>query len=215
MKIRIILADDHRIIRDGIRVLLAGLDGMEVIADVGDGRTAVKLAAELKPDVIVMDIGMPDLNGMEATRQIKAQAPGVQVIGLSMHRDVRFVSEMLRAGASGYLLKESAFEELARAIRAVTRHETYLSPGISGVIVQDYVSRLGQPRPAGSAALTPREREVLQLISEGHSSKEIAFRLHVSLKTVETHRHQIMSKLGLRSVAELTKYALREGLTAL
>jgi DNA-binding NarL/FixJ family response regulator len=215
MKIRIILADDHRIIRDGIRVLLGGLDGMEVIADVGDGRTAVKLAAELKPDVIVMDIGMPDLNGMEATRQIKAQAPGVQVIALSMHRDVRFVSEMLRAGASGYLLKESAFEELARAIQAVTRHETYLSPGISGVIVQDYVSRLGEARPPGSVALTPREREVLQLISEGHSSKEIAFRLHVSLKTVETHRHQIMNKLGLRSVAELTKYALREGLTAL
>lgn len=215
MKIRIILADDHRIIRDGIRVLLAGLDGMEVIADVGDGRTAVKLAAELKPDVIVMDIGMPDLNGMEATRQIKAEVPGVQVIALSMHRDVRFVSEMLRAGASGYLLKESAFEELARAIQAVTRHETYLSPSISGVVVQDYVSRLGEARPAGSAALTPREREVLQLISEGHSSKEVAFRLHVSLKTVETHRHQIMSKLGLRSVAELTKYALREGLTAL
>lgn len=215
MSIRIILADDHRIIREGVRALLAGLHGTDVIAEVGDGRTAVKLTAELKPDVVIMDIGMPDLNGVEATRQIKAQAPGVEVIVLSMHREARFVSQMLRAGASGYLLKESAFEELARAIQTVTRHETYLSPGIAGVVVKEYVSHLGEARPAGNTCLTPREREVLQLIAEGHSTKEIAFRLNVSLKTVDTHRQQIMNKLGLRSVAGLTKYALREGLTEL
>lgn len=213
MSIRIILADDHQIIREGVRALLAGLPGMDVIAEAGNGRTAVSLALKLKPDVVIMDIGMPDLNGMEATSQIRVQAPGVHVIALSMHRDVRFVSEMLRAGASGYLLKESAFEELARAIQTVTRDEIYLSPSISGTVVRDYLSRFGDARPSGAAALTPREREVLQLIAEGHCSKEIAYRLHISLKTVDTHRQQIMGKLGLRSVAELTKYALREGLT--
>jgi len=195
--------------------MIAGLQGMEVIAEAEDGRTALRLARELKPDLIIMDIGMAELNGMEATRQIRAEAPRVKVIALSMHSDVRFVSEMLKAGASGYLLKDSAFEELARAIKVVRAGGTYLSPGISGVVIKDYVGRLGEARPEASATLTPREREVLQLVAEGHSTKEIAAKLGVSLKTVDTHRQQIMGKLGLRSVAELTKHAVREGLTEL
>lgn len=215
MSIRIVLADDHRIIREGLRALIAGLHGMEVIAEAADGRTAVRLARELKPDVIIMDIGMAELNGMEATRQIRAETPRTKVIALSMHSDARFVAEMLKAGSSGYLLKDSAFEELARAIKAVTANQTYLSPGISGVVIKDYVGRLGEARPEPATPLTPREREVLQLVAEGHSSKEIAAKLHVSLKTVDTHRQQIMGKLGLRSVAELTKHAIREGLTDL
>jgi len=215
MKIRILLADDHRIIREGLRALIVGLQGLEVVAEAEDGRTAVRLARELKPDLIVMDIGMAELNGMEATRQIRAESPRAKVIALSMHSDARFVSEMLKAGASGYLLKDSAFEELARAIGVVAAGGTYLSPGITGVVVRDYVGRLGEARSEASAALTPREREVLQLVAEGHSTKEIAGKLGVSLKTVDTHRQQIMSKLGLHSVAELTKHAIREGLTEL
>ena len=215
MSIRIVVADDHRIIREGLRALIGGLKGAEVIAEAGDGRSAVRLARELRPDLMIMDIGMSELNGVDATRQIRAEAPQVKVIALSMHADVRFVSEMLKAGACGYLLKDSAFEELAHAIKTVAGGKTYLSPGITGAVIKDYVGHLGEARPEGAVALTPREREVLQLVAEGHSTKEIAARLHVSLKTVDTHRQQIMNKLGVRSVAELTKHAIREGLTEL
>ncbi len=215
MATRVILADDHRILREGLRSLVGSLPGVEVVAEAEDGRTTVELARQHSPHVVVMDIGMPDLNGIEATRQITAENPRVKVIALSMHSDTRYVSAMLQAGASGYLLKDSAFEELARALQTVTANHTYLSPGISHTVVEDYVRHLAVAPSTAKSALSPREREVLQLLAEGHSTKEIADHLHLSPKTADTHRQQIMSKLGLRSVAELTKYAVREGLTSL
>jgi DNA-binding NarL/FixJ family response regulator len=212
MAIRTILADDHKMFRDGLRALIEKEQDIKVIGEAENGRTTVQLARELSPDVVVMDIGMPDLNGVEATRQIVTQCPSVRVIALSMHSDKRFVTEMLHAGASGYLLKDCAFQELAQAIRTVARNQAYLSPRIAGVVVTDYAGRLPATKVA---ALTPREREVLQLLAEGKNTKEIASALNVSVKTVETHRAQIMERLDLHSVAELTKFAIREGLTSL
>ncbi len=215
MPTRVILADDHRILREGLRALVSSLPGVEVIAEAEDGRTTVELTRKLAPDVVVMDIGMPDLNGIEATRQISAQSPSVRVIALSMHSDARYVSAMLQAGARGYLLKDSAFEELARALQTVMANRTYLSPGISHTLVEDYVRQLASGPAVEKPVLSPREKEVLQLLAEGSSTKQIADRLRISPKTADTHRQQIMKKLGLRSVAELTKYAVREGLTSL
>jgi DNA-binding NarL/FixJ family response regulator len=191
---------------------------MEVIAEARDGRGAVQLAHELRPDVVVMDVGMPGLNGIEATRQITSQEPHARIVALSMHSDRRFMGEMLKAGAKGYLLKDGAFEELATAIRSVVANKVYLSPRIANVVLDDYVHRDASGMASDTSAfakLTPREREVLQLMSEGRATKEIAMDLHVSIKTVETHRRQIMEKLDIHSVAELTKYAIREGLTSL
>ena len=215
MSIRIVLADDHHIVRDGLRSLLEEQGDMEVIAEAENGRDAVALAAELRPDVVVMDVGMPDLNGMEATRQVLKRARGTRVVALSMHSDRRFVAGMLEAGASGYVIKDAAFEELARAIRAVVDGRTFLCPAVAGVVVGDYLNRRAAGEPAPARPLTPREREVLQLLAEGSATKQIAARLGVSVKTVETHRSRIMAKLNIRSVAELTKYAIREGLTSL
>lgn len=213
MKTRILLADDHRIMRDGLKSLLNEQDDMEVVAEADNGRRAIELAAEHGPDVVVMDIGMPELNGIEATRRIVLDSPGTKVIALSMHSDRRFMSEILKAGASGYLLKDAAFEELAGAIRTVISQKMYLSPRIADVVVENYVRHLPLTEPSVFAALTPREREVLQLLAEGKATKQAAACLHVSIKTVETHRRQIMTKLDIHSVAELTKYAIREGLT--
>lgn len=215
MSIKILLADDHKITRQGLRSLLEKESDMEVVAEAEEGRTAVCLVRELSPDVVVMDVSMPDLNGMEATRQIVAELPNVKVIALSMHSDNLFVSEMLKSGASGYLLKDCAFEELARAIHVVVEGKTYLSPAISGVVVDDYLHHLARTESTSSEVLTDREREVLQLIAEGNSTKQIALKLHISVKTVETHRRQIMSKLNIHTIAELTKYAIRQGLTSL
>jgi len=215
MSITILLADDHKITRQGLRSLLDKQDDMEVVAEAEDGRTTVSLVRELLPDVVIMDVSMPDLNGMEATRQITGELPNVKIIALSMHSDELFVTEMLKSGASGYLLKDCAFEELERAIRAVVVGQRYLSPCISGVVVNGYLHRLSKTDFSGSEVLTDREREVLQLMAEGKSTKQIALKLHISIKTVETHRRQIMDKLDIHSVAELTKYAIRKGLTSL
>lgn len=215
MSVKIILADDHRIMREGLRALLEQQSGMEIIAEAEDGRTTVDLAHELKPDVVVIDISMPDLNGIDATRQIISAAPHIKVIALSMHSDRKFVREMLSAGASGYLLKDSAFEELGTALAAVLNNQTYLSPKIADTVVRDYLGKIDTTESRTSPSLTHREREVLQLLAEGRTTKEIASKLCVSIKTIETHRKQIMEKVGLNSVAELTKYAIREGLTSL
>ncbi|MBN1845741.1 MAG: response regulator transcription factor [Sedimentisphaerales bacterium] len=215
MNLRILLADDHAIIRDGLRALISKQEGMEVVADTDNGRRAVELVRQLNPNFIVMDVSMPDLNGVEATRQILSYDPRIKVIALSMHSDRRFVMEMLKAGASGYLLKDCAFEELIQAIKTVSEKHIYLSPGITDIVVEDVVNLSQHPGGTVFEILTAREREVLQLLTEGKTTKQIAAECHVSVKTVETHRQHIMEKLGIHSVAELTKYAIREGLTSL
>ncbi|MGD1147645.1 MAG: response regulator transcription factor [Thermoanaerobaculaceae bacterium] len=215
MPVRIVIADDHRIVREGLRHLLEKRTDFKVVAEAPDGESAVRLAKELSPDIVILDISMPGLNGIEATRRILAERPGVRVLALSMHSDRRFVIETLKAGASGYLLKDSAFDELARAIEVVMARGAFLSPAITEMVVRDYVAQAGGDGAAAFSVLTPREREVLQLMAEGEPTKAIAARLAVSVKTVETYRQQIMEKLDLHSVAELTKYAIREGLTEL
>ncbi len=214
MSIRIILADDHAILRHGLSKLIQQQSNMEVIAQAGDGHSIVDLTRELSPDVVVMDIGMPDLNGIDATMQIKRDFPKVNVIGLSMHSGKKFISEMLKAGALGYLLKDCAFEELISAINTVMEGKTYLSPSISEVIVENYVRPSNQEESSAFSTLSQREREVLQLLAEGKTTKQIGMTLHISSKTVEGHRLRIMSKLNIDNVASLTKYAIREGLTS-
>ena len=215
MTIRVLLADDHKIFRDGLRTLIEKETGMEVVAEAENGRKAVKLTEKLLPNVIVMDVTMPDMNGIEATRKIMAGLPNVKVIGLSMHSDRRFVLGMLEAGASGYLLKDCAFSELATAIRQVTTGHTYLSPSIADVVVKGYLNKVHASSLTPHSILSPREREILQLIAEGMTAKEIAAHLNLSIKTVETHRRNIMEKLNMYSIAEITKHALREGLVTL
>ena len=215
MAVRILLAEDHKIVRDGLRSLLETQQGMEVVGEAENGRLALELARQKKPDVVIMDVSMPDLNGIEATRQMLVAQPGVRVIALSMHSDRRLVAGMLQAGASGFLLKDCAFDELARAIHAVMSNQPYLSSRIAGTVIQDYVRRMTPSEFPTADALTVREREILQLLAEGWSTKHISSHLYVSVKTVETHRRRIMAKLRLKSIAELTKYAIREGLTSL
>jgi two-component system response regulator NreC len=215
VSLRILLADDHRIMREGLRSLLEKQPDTEVIAEAENGRTTLQMSRRFKPDVILMDIIMPDLNGIEATRQILAELPDIKVIALSMHSDKKFVVEMLNAGASGYLLKDTAFEELGKALHTVVNNRTYLSPKIAGLMAEDYSPSSETKDSSVSPVLTSREREVIQLIAEGKTTKQIASLLNVSVKTVETHRKKIMDKLGTNSVAELTKYAIREGLTSL
>lgn len=212
---RVLLADDHKILRQGLRTLLEQEADIEIVGEADNGRTSVKLAGELAPDVVIMDVAMPDLNGIDATRRITDAEPKARVLALSMHSDGRYVKGMLQAGARGYILKDCAAEELTRAIRTVMADQVYVSPGVTGTIVDDYVRQLAAAKVDESATLTHREREVLQLLAEGGSTAHIADELHLSVKTVETHRKRIMDKLGLRSIAELTKYAIREGITAL
>ncbi len=214
MKIKVLLADDHKIFRDGLRTLIEK-EGMEVVGEAENGRKAIKLAEKLLPNVIVMDVSMPDMNGIEATRKIKAGMPDVKVIALSMHSDRRFVLGMLEAGASGYLLKDCAFGELATAINQVSTGNTYLSPQIADVVVKGYLNKANDSSTIGGAVLTSREREILQLIAEGLTAKEIAVHVFLSIKTIETHRRNIMQKLNMKSTADLTKYAIREGLVSL
>ena len=201
--------------REGLRTLIEKQPEMEVVAEAENGRMAVQLARKLFPEVVVMDIGMPDLNGLEATRQILANNPKVKVIALSMHSAKRFVIEMLKSGSSGYLLKDCAFEELALAIRTVIANQIYVSPSINDMMIKEYVHNLSKTEFSVASILTPREREVLQLLAEGKTTKQIAVSLNVSVKTIETYRQQIMHKLNLHSVAELTRYAIREGITSL
>ena len=215
MRTKIILADDHKIIREGLRSLIEKQPDMEVIAEAQDGLTTVNLVQKLKPDVVIMDIGMPEMNGIDATTKITTEYKTVKVIALSMHSDRRFVMQMLKAGAAGYLLKDSAFEELVSAIHAVITKQHYLSQKITDVVVQEYLQNLPRNESTVFTVLTAREREVLQLIAEGKSTKQTASVLNVSVKTIETHRQQIMEKLDMHSIAQLTKYAIREGLTSL
>ena len=213
MTIRIVLADDHELFLAGIRTVLEQEADMEVVAEAKDGRAAIEAALEHVPDVVVMDVNMPLLNGIEATRQVLAKLPDIKVLCLSMHHERRLVLAVLDAGAAAYVVKESALNELIEAIRNVVAGRTYLSPAIAGTVIEAYKAA----RPKESApfdVLTDREREVLQLISEGHTTKQIAGQLHVSGKTVSTHREHIMRKLNLHSVAEITKYAIREGMTS-
>ncbi len=214
-QVRILLADDHQLVREGLRHIVEGDLGMAIVGQAESGRATFELAKSLRPDIIIMDISMPDLNGIEATRRIKEELPEVHVIALSMHSDRRYVSEMLAAGALGYLLKHSAVDELERAIRTVLDEKIYVTPEIAGVVVQEYLHHLKQVQNGDVSPLTAKEREVLQLLAEGKATKEIAATLHVSIPTIDTHRQHIMEKLGLHSVAELTKYAIREGLTSL
>ncbi len=215
MSIKIILADDHKILREGLKALIVKAPGMDVVAEAKDGKTAVRLVDKFSPDVTIMDISMPDLNGIEAANQILAKNPDAKVIALSIHSDKRFVSNMLKIGAKGYLLKGCAFEELVTAIETVLAGRIYLSPAIDQVVVNDYIQRITKPQLSTSPELTSREREIIQLIAEGRSTKNIANHLHLSVKTIETHRHQAMDKLEIKSVAGLTKYAIREGLTSI
>jgi two-component system response regulator NreC len=215
--IKIVLADDHQIVRHGLRMLLSAEPDFEVVGEADNGREVVRLVQELAPQVVIMDISMPDLNGIEATRQILSESSGVKVIALSMHSDGLFVLNMFKAGASGYLLKDCALEELVKAVRTVVNRQVYLSPGISDIVIKDFVIGWSSAESSSSAysILTPRERQVLQLMAEGKSTNQIADSLFVSVKTVEAHRKQLMNKLDIHNVAELTKYAIRQGLTSL
>jgi len=208
---RVLLADDHKILRQGLRTLLEQEKDIQIVGEADNGRSSVKLTGELAPDVVIMDVAMPDLNGIDATRRITEAEPRTRVLALSMHSDGRYVKGMLQAGARGYILKDCAAEELTHAIRTVMAGQIYVSPGVTGTIVNDYVRQLSAADEP--ATLTRREREVLQLLTEGGSTANIAAGLHLSIKTIETHRKRIMDKLGLRSIAELTKYAIREGIT--
>jgi DNA-binding NarL/FixJ family response regulator len=225
MTLRILLADDHALFRRGLVNLISGTSGMQIVGEAEDGRDALEQALAKKPDIVLMDLFMPGLNGWEATRQLLAEEVNTRVIGLSASGDTRSVGRMLEVGASGYLLKDAAVEDLIEGIQTVAKGEVYLGHGLTAPIIHQYVRGSGQkgngdedgngPGKDGSLALSNREREVLQLVAEGHSLKAIASELHVSVKTVETHRAAVMRKLGLPSVAELTKYAIREGITEL
>jgi DNA-binding NarL/FixJ family response regulator len=214
MAIKVLIVDDHRITREGIRSMLEREPDMKVLGEAEDGRSATRMARELGPDLIVMDVCMPDMNGILATSVILAEFPKIKVLALSMLADTRVVHNMLRAGASGYLIKDCSFTELVRAIRMVIANKTYLSPGIMDVVVKDYVRPPSYSDSPSSSNLTIRESEVLQLVAEGHSTSQIAKSLYLSVKTIETHRQKIFSKINTKGIAGLTKYAIREGLTS-
>ncbi len=215
MSIRILLADDHKIMREGLKALLDGSPDIEVAGLAANGREAVQLFAELRPDVVVMDLNMPEMDGIEATRQLLAVDPGAKVLILSMVIDRSCVLECLKAGAKGYLVKDCAAEELQNAIHALAAGESFLCTKIAQVVISDYIQRNNEESTVTETVLSRREQEILRMVSDGSNTKEIAFTLECSVKTVEVHRMNIMKKLNLYSVAELTKYAVREGLTSI
>lgn len=209
------IVDEHKILREGLATLISRQPNMEIVGEATNGREAIELVDKVSPDLILMDVAMPSLNGIEATRKIKSKHPNIEIIGLSLHSDRRYVLGMIEAGASGYLLKECAFEELVRAINTVMSKKKYLSPEISDILIDEYAKKTAKEKPIVYSKLTPREREILQLIAEGYNTKEIASQLFLSIKTVETHRRHIKKKLKVESVADLTKIAIKEGLTTL
>jgi DNA-binding NarL/FixJ family response regulator len=207
-RIRILLADDHAVVRQGFRMILSAHSDLEIVGEAGNGREAVELAATLRPDVVVMDVAMPELNGIEATRRLTADNPHTRVVALSMHKDSVYVREILRAGARGYLLKDSVAADLVSAVRAVASGEGYLSPQVSNAVLDDYRRHVTNPIDM----LTSREREVLQMLAEGKTNKEIAGVLNLSAYTVEAHRGRIMEKLNVHTIADLVRFAVRNGL---
>lgn len=215
MQVRIMISDDHKMFREGLRHMLEKDKKFVIIGEAENGRTAVSLAAELKPDVILMDVNMKDLNGIEATRQIMSKNPLAKVIALSMYSERQFVTEMLLAGVKGYLLKDGPFEEVVLGIKHVMENDVYLSPKIATGVIEEFTAGMKKGRSPVFADLTAREREVLQMMVEGKTTKAIAFTLGVSVKTVETFRQQIMAKLNIHTVVGLVKFAIREGLTTL
>jgi two-component system response regulator NreC len=215
MSIKVLIADDHQIIREGLCAMLEKEHDIKVIGEAVDGRMTERMARELVPDVIIMDVAMPDLNGIEATRQIVDKLCGVKIIALSMHDDRRFVLNMLKAGAAAYILKDDAFKNISKAIRMVMGNKTFYSDKISDLLENNCLTSSTGMKSTNVQVLSCREREVLQLVTEGKTSNQIAENLHISAKTVENHRQQVMIKLNIKNVAELTKYAVREGLTTL
>ena len=207
-RIRILLADDHAVVRQGFRMILSTHADLEIVGEAGNGREAVELAAALRPDVVVMDVTMPELNGIEATRRLTADNPHIRVVALSMHKDSVYVREILRAGARGYLLKDSVADDLVAAVRAVASGEGYLSPAVSNAVLDDYRKHVTNPIDL----LSSREREVLQMLAEGKTNKEIAATLNLSVYTVDAHRGRIMEKLNVHSINELVRFAVRNGL---
>lgn len=213
MAVQVLLVDDHEIMREGMCALLRKCPDFEVAGQAADGRAALELVEQLKPDIVIMDIGMPNLNGIDATRQMNEKHPNLKIMALSAHSDGSIVAKMIKAGASGYMLKESAFTELIDGIRTMQDGRTFLCSRISKVVFSDYINMITNPNWTETDGLSSREREVLQLVSEGQTTKEIAKSLKLSPKTVDSHREHIMVKLGIRNIAGLTKYAIREGLT--
>jgi DNA-binding NarL/FixJ family response regulator len=210
---KIVLVDDHEIMREGMCALLQKRPDMQVVGQAADGRIAVTLVEELRPDIVIMDIGMPNLNGIDATQQMIANNPHLKVMALSTHSDGAIVARMIKAGATGYMLKESAFAELVNGLDAMMSGKTFLCSRIAKVVFSDYINMVTNPNWQGGDGLTSREREVLQLVAEGHTTKDIAKIFLLSPKTVDSHREHIMEKLDIRTIAGLTKYAIREGLT--
>lgn len=214
MAVKILLADDHAIIRDGLAESMMKEEDMEVVGQAKNGLAAIEMVRKLTPDVVVMDISMPDLNGMDATREILRDFPKTRIVALSMHSTKKFVREMFKAGASAYLLKDCKYQELANAIRTVMKGKSYITPEITHVVVDSYIKTSDEDKSSVFSDLTKREREVLQLLAEGKTTKQIGMKLHISPKTVEAHRLRVMEKLDIDNIAQLTKYAIQEGLTS-
>ena len=209
-KLRVFLADDHAIVREGLKALINGQPGMEVVGEAADGRTACAKAKDIRPDIVVMDVSMPELNGVQATRELRAQCPDVKVLALTVHEERSYLRDLIEAGASGYVLKRSAAEDLVHAVQVVARGDVYLDPSVTAVVLGK-LARQRPPRDDSRLDLSDRETEVLQLIAQGHSNRDIAGRLKISIKTVETYKARSMEKLGLTGRADIVRFALQKG----